>query len=50
MKADGVRGLWLGAGPSIARNSIINAAEVASYDQYKQIGMTYFGLKDGIVL
>lgn len=30
--AEGIKGLWTGVGPNIARNSIINAAELASYD------------------
>src|SRR6185436_3247042 len=30
--ADGVRGLWIGLFPNILRNSVINAAEIASYD------------------
>lgn len=29
-------GLWKGLGPNIARNAIINAAELASYDQIKE--------------
>ena len=29
---DGVKGLWVGWGPNVMRNSIINAAEIASYD------------------
>lgn len=29
--------LWTGVGPNIARNAIINAAELASYDQIKQV-------------
>lgn len=29
--------LWTGIGPNIARNAIINAAELASYDQVKQV-------------
>ena len=33
---DGIRGLWLGLGPNIVRNALINAAEVATYDQSKQ--------------
>ena len=33
----GVKGLWVGWGPNVMRNSIINAAELASYDQYKQM-------------
>ena len=28
----GVPGLWTGIGPNLFRNSIINAAELASYD------------------
>jgi solute carrier family 25 uncoupling protein 8/9 len=36
-KEGGVKGLWLGWGPNVMRNSIINAAELASYDQYKQM-------------
>ena len=28
----GVAGLWIGLLPNIMRNSIINAAEIASYD------------------
>jgi solute carrier family 25 uncoupling protein 8/9 len=34
---EGVRALWTGLGPNIARNGIINAAELASYDQVKQV-------------
>lgn len=30
--ADGVKGLWVGIVPNIMRNSVINAAEIASYD------------------
>jgi len=35
----GVAGLWVGIAPNIMRNAIINAAEIASYDQYKQIAV-----------
>lgn len=41
---DGVPGLWVGLAPNIMRNSIINAAEIASYDQYKQIMTQNVGL------
>lgn len=34
--AEGVGALWTGLGPNIARNAIINAAELASYDQIKE--------------
>jgi solute carrier family 25 uncoupling protein 8/9 len=30
--ADGVSGLWVGIFPNILRNSVINAAEIATYD------------------
>ena len=32
---EGVKGLYSGLGPNIIRNSIMNAAELASYDQIK---------------
>ena len=31
------------------RNSVINAAEIASYDQFKQIATQNLGMKDGIL-
>lgn len=34
---EGVKALWTGLGPNVARNAIINAAELASYDQVKQV-------------
>eukprot|EP00882_Tetradesmus_deserticola_P016352 GHRQ01017460.1.p1 GENE.GHRQ01017460.1~~GHRQ01017460.1.p1 ORF type:complete len:135 (+),score=54.40 GHRQ01017460.1:1378-1782(+) len=34
-REEGMLGLWKGLGPNIARNAIINAAELASYDQIK---------------
>lgn len=35
---EGFSALWTGVGPNIARNAIVNAAELASYDQIKQVG------------
>lgn len=32
-REEGLKGMWKGVGPNIARNAIINAAELASYDQ-----------------
>lgn len=37
LKQEGLVALWTGLGPNIARNAIINAAELASYDQVKQV-------------
>jgi hypothetical protein len=34
---EGFAALWTGIGPNVARNAIINAAELASYDQVKQV-------------
>ena len=36
---EGVGALWTGIGPNIARNAIINAAELASYDHVKQLAV-----------
>ena len=33
-------GLWRGLGPNVARNAIVNAAELASYDQVSLRSMT----------
>ena len=32
-REEGVAGLWRGIGPNVARNAIVNAAELATYDQ-----------------
>jgi solute carrier family 25 uncoupling protein 8/9 len=42
-------GLWKGLGPNIARNAIINAAELASYDQIKQSMLASGMFTDNIV-
>ena len=36
-RQEGALALWTGVGPNIARNSVINAAELASYDQFKEM-------------
>ena len=48
--ADGITGLWVGLVPNIMRNSVINAAEIATYDQYKQMFMQYTRMKDTLSL
>lgn len=48
--ADGIAGLWIGIIPNILRNSVINAAEIASYDQYKQMMLQYTSVPDSIPL
>ena len=32
-REEGLKGLWRGLGPNVARNAIVNAAELASFDQ-----------------
>ena len=32
-REEGFLGMWKGLGPNVARNAIINAAELASFDQ-----------------
>ena len=44
----GIKNLWTGWGPNVMRNSVINAAELASYDQYKQTVISKGWMKDGI--
>ncbi|GJT31450.1 mitochondrial uncoupling protein 1 [Tanacetum coccineum] len=46
---EGVRALWTGLGPNVARNAIINAAELASYDQVKQTILKIPGFTDNVL-
>ncbi|XP_058760347.1 mitochondrial uncoupling protein 2-like [Vicia villosa] len=46
LKHEGLGALWTGLGPNIARNAIINAAELASYDQVKQTILKIPGFMD----
>ncbi|XP_077215150.1 mitochondrial uncoupling protein 1-like [Tasmannia lanceolata] len=48
VKQEGFRALWTGVGPNIARNAIINAAELASYDQVKQSILKIPGFTDNV--
>ncbi|GBF87431.1 mitochondrial uncoupling 1-like protein [Raphidocelis subcapitata] len=49
LREEGLFGLWKGLGPNIARNAIINAAELASYDQIKQVMLGSGMFTDNIV-
>lgn len=46
---EGVAALWTGVGPNIMRNCVVNAAEMAAYDQFKTTAISY-GYKDGTLL
>ncbi|ONK67689.1 uncharacterized protein A4U43_C05F2710 [Asparagus officinalis] len=48
VKQEGVGALWTGVGPNIARNAIINAAELASYDQVKETILKIPGFSDNV--
>jgi len=48
LRTEGVTGLWTGLGPNIARNSIINATELASYDTAKELLLGTWGLQEGL--
>lgn len=48
-REEGVLGLWKGLGPNVARNALINAAELASYDQFKQSLLSTGFFKDNVV-
>ncbi|KAF5809836.1 putative mitochondrial carrier UCP, mitochondrial carrier domain superfamily [Helianthus annuus] len=49
IKEEGLVALWTGLGPNIARNAIINAAELVSYDQVKQTILRIPGFTDNII-
>lgn len=36
IKSEGIRGLWTGYGPNLARNCVVNATELVAYDLTKQ--------------
>ncbi|XP_021720759.1 mitochondrial uncoupling protein 2-like isoform X1 [Chenopodium quinoa] len=46
IRQEGLSALWTGLGPNIARNAIINAAELASYDQVKLTILAIPGFTD----
>ncbi|XP_018721147.2 mitochondrial uncoupling protein 1 isoform X2 [Eucalyptus grandis] len=48
IRQEGVAALWTGVGPNIARNAIINAAELASYDQIKETVLKIPGFSDNV--
>jgi solute carrier family 25 uncoupling protein 8/9 len=48
VRMEGVKALWTGLGPNVARNAIINAAELASYDAIKEQILKVPGVEDGV--
>uniref|UniRef100_A0A4D5R9B7 Mitochondrial uncoupling protein 2 n=1 Tax=Scolopendra viridis TaxID=118503 RepID=A0A4D5R9B7_SCOVI len=45
---EGVRGLWKGIGPNMARNGIVNVAEIVCYDIIKEMILKYKLMNDNI--
>lgn len=48
-REEGIAGLWTGLGPNVARNAIINATELATYDQVKETLLSTGYFKDNVV-
>ncbi|RCV32428.1 hypothetical protein SEVIR_7G036800v4 [Setaria viridis] len=48
IRQEGIGALWTGLGPNVARNAIINAAELASYDEFKQMFLKLPGFTDNV--
>ena len=49
-RTQGFFGFYRGLEPNIFRNVCVNVGEMASYDQFKQLFLTYTKIKDGIPL
>lgn len=47
-RQEGVRGLWKGAIPNIARNSIVNVSEIVCYDLVKDVLIQFAKMSDTI--
>ncbi|GAB4817944.1 hypothetical protein N2152v2_004990 [Parachlorella kessleri] len=48
VRQEGVKALWTGSTPNIARNAIVNAAELATYDQIKHSLMATGMFQDNV--
>ena len=49
-KNEGFKGFYRGIEPNIFRNVCVNVGEMASYDQFKQLFLTYTSIPDNIFL
>lgn len=47
-REEGIRGLWKGTTPSMARAGLLTAAQCATYDEVKLLFTRQFGWEDGI--
>lgn len=49
-REEGIVTWWRGAIPTMGRAMVVNAAQLATYSQAKQLFIEYLSLKDGIFL
>lgn len=49
-REEGIKTWWRGAVPTMGRAMVVNAVQLATYSQSKQMLAEYFKLKDGIFL
>lgn len=49
-REEGVRGLWAGATPTIARSMLVNCVQLSVYDQAKESIKRYSGARDGVAV
>jgi len=47
---EGMNGFYRGIQPNIMRNAMVNVGEMASYDQIKQLFLTYTSIPNGLLL
>ncbi|WOL18565.1 mitochondrial substrate carrier family protein ucpB isoform X1 [Canna indica] len=50
VSVEGMRALWKGVGPAIARASCLTASQLATYDESKQVLLKYTSLEEGLHL
>ena len=46
-REEGLTALWTGLAPNVARNALVNATELATYDSFKELFLG-MGMPDGI--
>lgn len=47
-REEGLKGLWAGAGPTVARSMLVSSVQLAVYDQAKESILKYTSARDGV--